>query len=308
MDSARGKFWTIEKAQGAVKAAYFSRVPTVPTDIPEVWLRFSEIRSAITDTEGPIGDRTLSRALKGLVSSGKLRRKVEGRATSYSLVTSRADRFRAFARAEASALESAGGIGGRGDSSEGWAVFGLPESVPKTYAHRLRVACRLHREELLSIVDDVSEEALDAVLKPARRKVPRKVFAAGKRAARKVVKYQLLGTYGLAHSARFWRLIEQLAPGSLQSYRKALFPHAGGEISIPDIITAVGAQVSGKKPEDLRPDVEEQLREMAREMERMSKNFQPIWDALTPKQQDRATRRLQAATAMVANLTSVVHA
>lgn len=302
------KYWTVDKAQGAVKAAYFSKEVAVADDSPATWLRFSEIKRAISETESAIGDRTLSRALRGLVALGQLRRKVHGRVVSYGLVVSKVDLVSAFARAEAATLEAAGNVGGRGDSSEGWAVFGLPEIVPRAYAVRLKKACRSHQEELRSVLEDFSEDALDAVLKPARKKVSRKEFDAGKSAAWKIVEYQLIGTYGLAFSTRFWGVMEKLVPGSLRSYRKGLVPHAGAEISLPQAITALAARISGKRAEELRPEVEKQLQEMVREIDRLSKNFQPLWEALTPRQQERATRRLQAATAMTAGLTSVVHA
>lgn len=302
------RFWSIEKAQGAVKSAYFSREILAPAAASDLWLRYSEIKRAIGFDQGSIGDRTLSRTLNSLVAAGQLTKRTAGRKTQYRLVISRADRLRAFARAEAAGIESASTVGGRGNGLEGWAVFGLPEFVPRKYVSRLRAACRAHREALQGVLEDVCEDAIDAVLTPARRGVSRKSFVAGKKAARGILEYQLLGAYGLAYSARVWGTIEKLVPGTLRAFQKNLSPGSPTVDAIPDTITAVAARLSGRNPEVLRPEVDAGIRKVHRRLVRLSKDFKPLWDALTPREQERAGQRLRAATEMTAALTSIVHA
>ena len=168
MDSNRGKFWTIEKAQGAVKATFFSRSVLTPGGPEKVWLRFTQIRDAVSASEGKIGDRTLSRALKSLLNSRELNRRQEGRASLYALVIPKSAFVIALAHAEGAAVESAGAIGGWGDGSEGWAVFGVPKDVPHKYRGRLRRECLRHQTSLREVLDDVLSEYVDSVLRRPR--------------------------------------------------------------------------------------------------------------------------------------------
>lgn len=302
------RFWTVESAQAAVKAAFFTRGILLPGESPEVWLRFSELRRAVSDTQGPIGDRTLSRALKSLLTSGQMKKRTTGRASQYTIVVSRQDRVKAFARAEAAVIQSAGEVGGRGDSSEGWALFGISDVVPRRFVRRMRAECLAHQDQLREILDDVWEEALGSVLHPARKRVSREVFRKGKRSVPKLLEYQLIGAHGLAYSTRFWGIVEQTIPGSLRSYQRGMFQKSIVDVPISESIAVVAAKLSGKSIEDLRPEIEKEFDRLQRQVQRLATAFTPLWDALTPSERERATRRIQAATLMVASLTSVVHA
>ena len=302
------KFWTIERAQGAIKAAFFSRSILTLGDPEEVWLRFTEIQRAVSVSEGRIGDRTLSRALKALQAAGQLRKRAEGRASLYGLIIQPAEMLKSLARAEGSAVESEGAIGGWGDALEGWAVFGIPEVVPRRFQRRIRRECRRHQEEIRDVLYEIWDECLDAVLKPSQRRVSRSVFSAGREGILKIFEIQLLGVEGFASSSRLWRIVENVAPGTLSSFRKSIAGNQTSEIPIGEGIALLLSNIGAGPIEETRPQVEREMKRVQDRLQRAAVAFTPLWEALTPKEQERAGRRLQATSAMTASLTSVVHA
>ena len=308
MDSKRGKFWTLEKAEGAVKAAFFSRSVLTPGGPEKVWLRFTQIRDAVSAGEGKIGDRTLSRALKSLLNSSQLKKRQEGRASLYGLVIPRSALVNAFARAEGAAVESAGAIGGWGDGSEGWAVFGVPEGVPRKYRGRLKTECLRHQTSLREVLRRCPSEYVNSVLRPARKRLPRKVYKAGEKGILNLLEIQLFGIEGVAYSSRMWQLVEKTVPGTLAAFRKTMLPNISPEIPVGEGIALVLSKLGGVPIEEVRQEVERELGRLQKRAEAAAASVKPLWEALTHAEQERASRRLQAASAMTATLTSVVHA
>ncbi|MGH9917407.1 MAG: hypothetical protein ACRD6W_00830 [Nitrososphaerales archaeon] len=270
-------------------------------------MRFTDIREAISLTEAKIGDRTLSRALRPLLAAGQLRRRAEGKFSYYGLVVQKADAVRAFARAEGAAIESAGTSGGWGDGAEGWAVFGVPPIVPHRFRSRFKRECLRHQGRLRAVLDEVWDEWIDAVLKPARRRVPKGIYVAGEKGILKLLEIQLQGIEGIAYSSRIWQLVEQTVPGTLASFQKSLFPNAASGVPIGEGISLLVSKVSGQPIEEVRTQVEDGLGLVQKRIQMAANAFKPLWDALTVKEQERAGRRLQSASAMTASLTSVVH-
>jgi len=302
------RIWTIERAEGAVKAAFFSRSVLTPDGPEKVWLRFTQIRDAVSANEGKIGDRTLSRTLKSLLSSGQLTRREEGKAALYGLVIPKPALVKAFARAEGAAIESAGAIGGWGDGSEGWAVFGVPESVPHKYRGLLRAECLRHRASLRDVLDDVLSEYIDSVLRPARKRVSRNVYKAGAKGINDLLEIQLLGIEGVTYSSRIWQLVESTVPGTLNAFRKTVIPGVTPEIPLGEGVALVVSKIGGVPIEEVRQEVEKELGQVQKRVEAAAASFKPLWESLTHAEQERASRRLQAASTMTAALTSVVHA
>lgn len=197
MDSERSRFWTIEKAQGAVKASFFSRIIVPRKGDEDLQLRFTQIQQLVSRTEGQIGDRTLSRALAGLVQSGVLQKKVEGKFSLYSLgPTNRSVRVKAFAHAEGAAIDSAGAIGGVGDVARGWGVYGVPDIFSRRLRGRLRKECLRHQESLGRVFDDVWDETIDSILRPVKGRVSGKAFKQGGKAIEELLELQTIGSLG----------------------------------------------------------------------------------------------------------------
>lgn len=302
------RLWTLDRAGEAIRAAFFSRSILSPGGPEETWLRFTQIREAISGSEGHIGDRTLSRALRALVGKGQLRRREEGRATFYSLVITRPVQISAFARAEASSIESAGSIGAWGESFEGWAVFGIPEIVPRKFRARLRAECLRHQIVLRKVLDEVLDDYVESILRPARKRVSAKIYQAGEKGILKLLEIQLVGIEGIAYSSRVWQLVEKTVPGTLAAFQKSMLPNVAPEIPIGEGIAMVVSKLGGLPIEDVRPEVDKELARLQKRVENAAAAVRPLWESLTKAEQERAGRRLQAASAMAATLTSVVHA
>jgi DNA-binding transcriptional ArsR family regulator len=302
------KFWTLDRAGEAIRAAFFSRSILSSGKSEEVWLRFSQLGEAISAAEGRIGDRTLSRALKALVASGQLRRRQEGRATFYRLVLPKSAQISAYARAEGASVESAGSIGAWGEPLEGWAVFGVPEIVPRKYRRQVRAECLRHQTALREVLDDVLNEFVDSVLRPAKKRVHPKVYRAGEKAITRLLEIQLVGVEGIAYSSRLWQLVEHTVPGTLSAYRKSILPNVSPEVSLGEGIALVISKLGGIRLEEVRPEIEKELVRLQRRVDLAAASFKPLWEALTRAEQERAGRRLEAASKMTAAMTSVVHA
>jgi hypothetical protein len=308
MDSQKTRYWTIPKAQVAVKASFFLKEMTSPGVGPDVWLRFTQIREIISRAEGTIGDRTLSRALAGLVASGNLKKKAEGKYSLYSLVRRRADEVKAFARAEAAAIEGGGALGGWGDSSEGWAVFGIPEVIPGRYRSELRKECLRHREELRIVLDEVWDDAVEAILRPSRGRVSRRAFKGGEKGFENLLELEVLGSLGLGYGARFWGIAEGFVPKAPQAFQRTLGLSFAPEATVQERISVFFSKLAGKPVEEIRPAVEKEFARLEKRIRLAAAAAQPLWDSLSLKEKELAGRRLQAASAMTAALTSVVHA
>ena len=308
MDSEKTKYWTIAKAQGAVKASFFSRGFLVSKGVGEVWLRFTEIKQIIAATEGPVGDRTLSRALAGLVGQNRLKKKIEGKFSLYSLVIPWPERVRAFARAEAAAVEGAGSIGGMGDSTEGWAVYGIPDIIPKSYRRRFKKECFRHQEVLREVLYDIWEKCFDAILKPVRKRVSRKIFRDGEKALEYVMEFQMVGSSGLGYAARFWGVVEGTIPGAQRAFQLGAGLTFAPEATFPERVSAIVSWTASRPIEEVRSEVNKEFARLQNRIQKAGLSFKVLWDNLTPREKARAERILQAATVMTACLTSVVHA
>jgi DNA-binding transcriptional ArsR family regulator len=302
------RFWTVDHAGEAIRAAFFSRSILSSGEVGDAQLRFSQIRQAVSTAEVPIGDRTLSRALKELTAKGQLKKRQEGRATFYSLVVPKSTKLTAFARAESASVAFAGSVGAWGDSTEGWAVFGVPEGVPRRYRSRLRAECLRHQASLRDVLDDVLNEYVDSVLRPARKRVSPKLYKAGVKGINDLLEIQLLGIEGVAYTSRIWQLVEKTVPGTMTAFRKSMLPGVSPEIPLGEGISLVVSKLGGVPIEDVRPEVDKELSRLQRRVEAAAASVKPLWDSLTQSERERAGRRLEAASKMIAALTSVVHA
>lgn len=301
------RLWTPEKAEAAVKAAFFSRGVALLGEPEKVWLRFTEIKRVIAFGQSPIGDRTLSRVLASLVEKGHLRKRSEGKFSLYNLVVPLVDGARALGGAEGSAIEAAGKIGGWGDPMVGWAALGIPPVLPRRYRKILRDKCIQHQDALREVLDEVWEEAADAYLAPARRRVPRDVFRAGEKALRDLVEFQAAGAVTLSHSTRFWHIVERAIPGAARSFQHAMLPGIQPEAPISERIALMAATAGGKAVEELRPEVDRELARWEAKVQKAVARTDPLWKALTPKDKARVARRFEVAASMTVNLVSVVH-
>ncbi len=308
LDRERGKFWTLERAQGAIKAAFFSRGLEAFGGGGALWLRFGELRIQVSKNEGPIGDRMLSRALRGLVANGHLLKKREGKASLYSLVISRSDRIKSFARAENAAIETAGTLGGWAEPEEGWSVYGVPEVIPRKYRAQIQKACLEHQAGLREILDSIWEDALASISKPARGRVTQRALRDGVKGLETIAGIQAIAAMGMGYGARLWDVVEKTVPGAAKSLRRGLGLEFSPESPMPERLTQTLSAFSGVPSEEIGPTVDRELARLIARASAAQKATKPMWDALTPTERNRADRRWDAATRMSVLLTTVVHA
>jgi len=303
IDSETGRFWNLERAEGAIKGAFFSEEikPGSSDDDPK--LRFTEIRGLIERNERAIGDRTLSRAISSLVAKNQLKKSGVGKGILYALDIPRSERLRAFARSDSTWVTRSADVGGIGDGEKGYAYYGVPEIFRERYRRRLQRAALGHQAEIREILSDAWDDCAEAIVKPSRGRIPRRVWSVGQRATYRMNRLLLLGSLGQGYAARLWEVLEGTIPGALSTCQKTLGVTFAPETPIHDRISIAIAKVVGVSREEIQPEMEKVMKRMARDGQRT----RPLWEALTPKEQERAGMQVAATVSMTACLTSVVH-
>jgi DNA-binding HxlR family transcriptional regulator len=302
-DSERRKFWTLERAQGAIKAAFFAKEVLTQGSDAEPELRFSELQAFIGANERPIGDRTLSRAISALVGKGRLRKVGTRKSTVYRLESPREERVRAIARSDSSWLERSSQIGGIGDAERGFAFYGVPDVLREEYRPRLQRAALKHQAAIREILFDAWGDCIDAIVKPTRTRLPRAVWVSGRRAVERNTKLLIVGGLGEGIASRLWQTLEGTVPGALQTYQRTLGLSFGPETPMNDRLAIAFAKITGIQRGEIQPQIDRALKRAQADGERS----QPLWEALTPRERERAANRAAAALAMTTSLTSVIH-
>jgi hypothetical protein len=302
-DSGRTKFWTLERAQGAIKAAFFAKEVLSQGSDAEPKLRFSEIQAFIRANERPIGDRTLSRAISTLVEKGHLRKFGTRKSTVYEFETPREERVKAFAKSDSSWLERSALIGGIGDGERGFAFYGVPQVLREEYRPRLQREALRHQAALRQMLFDAWGECIDAIVKPTRTRLPRAVWTKGRRAIERNTRLLIIGGLGQGAAVRLWQTLEGTVPGALQTYQRTLGLSFGPEMPMNDQLGIAFSKITGVQRGEIQPHFDRALKRAMADGERS----QPLWEALTARERERAGNRAAAALAMTTCLTSVVH-
>lgn len=304
MESEEGKRWTLERAEGAVKAALFYRETATLHSSEPARLRFSEIREIVGKREGLISDKTLTAALDALVGKGQIKRDRQGSATFYTLGIPDEEKIRSQARMDANAIERAVQLGGYSQVQEGWAVYGVAPGLPKRVGDKLREEALRHQARLRAILDDLWGEALDAILLPSKKRLKGSVHREGRRALQELVRAHAVGSMSIAYGVRFWQVVEGTVPGAAQAFREGLGVTWAPETPLPQRMSAVISKLADIPLEEIQPEMDK----MMTRIPKLGLAVKPLWESLTPREKERAGRRWGLATAMAMNLTSVVHA
>jgi hypothetical protein len=314
MESVRGKTWTVERLQGAIKATFFARGlelqrAAAGVALPDVALegvsfRYTELKRAIQSFEGPVADRTLSHALSALVADGHLKREERGRAVLYTLTIPRADHIVAFAKSDAGAIENAAAIGGVTDLTDGWAYYGLPEVLKDRLHPRLRRAANAYRKEILDTVDRFIRSVIREAVGKARGRLPPKELRVVERALYDTIQLQATGWLTLSRGALLWSNLETMIPGALKAWQRVLGlpdqPEWDGQWTDGDIEAV--SRALGAPSEKLREVVEKETRKMEKTRPAVERFFK----ALGPEETDRVGRELGEVVVLLGNLTAVV--
>ena len=201
-DSDGARSWTLDRAQAAVRAAFLSK-ELVRGGAPT--LHFTEIRRLISSNERSIGDRTLARALHGMLVAGQLSKNGKGKGTVYSIRMGRSEKVSASAHADAAWIERAAAIGSVGAATEGRVAYGVPSVLGRRVARAVALEIAGHQERIRGIVDSMWKLSEDALLKPVRGRVPTRKWRLGKLAVERMNRVVIEGCRGEGISARLWQ-------------------------------------------------------------------------------------------------------
>lgn len=304
MDSSKG--WTLQRAQGAIEAAFLFREslePAAPDGFRLAQLRFTEIRDIINSRERKIGDRTLARAIDNLLKRGELIRETEGKTILYSLAYPEAGWIRAYARMDSASIERSGELGGVYNVTEGWAVYGIPGHLSREADKMLVGEVRRHKKELDHIVVIEWDKFVDSILTPAKKRLSSEVVDRGRDALSSLTTVNIREALDLAFAIRLWKAIEMGIPTPGSGSKGVMYDWiASSPFSerIPIAFAKIGGAVATKKDQ---AELEKRL-DRAR---RLGLAIKPLWDVLTPKEQEKASEGWLCATTMTARMTSVIH-
>lgn len=302
--SRRAKLWTVGRLENAIRATFFARAMELGRSEEKVRLRYTDIKRSIEASEGPLADRTLSRALAGLVGNSQLSRAPRGREVLYGLTIPRGERVRAFAKSDATAVEASARIGGMGDLTEGWACYGIPPELKDRLRPHLLRSSREVRGVLLGVVNRVAEEVIRSALRSARPRLPRRELQEVEAALRELARSSAVGWLALARGAMFWQNVEAMAPGALGTTRRLL-----GLERVPPEAPEVGEAHVGAWARMLGEPFEEVRERVAVEL-RAAERRQPLIDrlfaALGPGDGEKVMRELDGLLVLVTSLVLVV--
>ncbi len=302
-ESNKRRTWTVPRLQNAIKAAFFGRSVESATSEEEISLRYSDLKSAVSASEGPVADRTLSRALADLVSRGHLQREPRGREVLYRLSIPRVEKLAAFAKSDADAIRFAAQVGGIADLSEGWAYYGIPEFLHERLRGRLRRAGLAHRKAIGEVVDQVVDETLRSVVRRGRGRLSRETLWKVEDGLYATLEPEAIGWLALARGQIVWSNIETLIPGALAAWRRAI----GVEGIIPKGPPTIDSQAQFWSRVLQVPAVE--IRKvLERELKRIER-YRPVLDqffaVLSPEERGLVARDLNGLIVLIANLTAV---
>lgn len=185
----------------------------------------------------------------------------------------------------------------------GYAVYGVPEILLPKYRNRLRKEAIRHQSRMRAILGEVWDDCADSLLRPARGRIPRKVWSAGQAAILRFHRVLVIGTLAQSYAARTWQALEETIPGALGTFQKSLGVTFAPETPVQELIAVIVSKVSGVDRQEVQPYTDRMLKRITKDWERT----RPLWNALTPAERERAERRMAAAVAISATLTSVVH-
>lgn len=212
--------WTMDEATNAVRASFYSRLHE---GVAPESMRYGEIRTVVCETRR-ISDRTLSKALKGLVVEGKLRRREDG---AYEPVFGfeRKDTIEVILSADKMSIEAGASVGLVGSQDQGWTVYGIPPGKPRGLRPKLRRAVDGFQGELDRVLRTEAEEIVKVTIRKARAR-GLSSRDAGSIHRTLVQVFDFWETLRFQHLSSFsWVVImERIAPGFLPHFLRKLFP------------------------------------------------------------------------------------
>jgi DNA-binding transcriptional ArsR family regulator len=303
VDSERPKVWTVPRLQDAITATFFARAVDAGESESAVPLRYKDLKKGLVTTEGPVADRTLSRALSQLVEKGQLRREPQGREVYYHLTISRTERVTAFAKTEADTIRNAARIGGIGDLTEGWAFYGVPDILKDRVKKQLRTAAKRHRVAIEDIIDRTIDQTIHGLTGMARGRLSHKSLMAVGEALHKIFTPTVTGLLVAVRGQMVWSNIEAMIPGALQATRQVFGVSLGAHGGSPlDSAIDVWAKMLRVSPEEIREPI---VKEIAR-LQKYKPTLEQFSNVLSAEENNKVGQAFAGLLMLTANLTSVV--
>ncbi|MCI4335988.1 MAG: hypothetical protein L3K17_02155 [Thermoplasmata archaeon] len=306
MESNRKKIWTIPRLQGAVKATFFARALQDRKDEFDIELRYRDMKAMLSVTEGPVSDRTLSRALAGLVASGHLEKSGVGKKTRYKVVIPRSDLIAAYAKSDSTSITVGSNIGAVGRIDEGWAFYGVPAPLANRLRPILRREASAFRERVAAVLDEFAEGVIHKIVLLARGRLSRKEIRAGEEGLWRMLQQSTLTAMLYFGGSRFWEWIEQTHPGALSLVRRSIGLDALAETgrAVPvDQFVKIWTFLTGIPEEKLRPAFERESKALSRHVAAANR----LIEALPRSRRERALKELGNLTPLGSALTAVIH-
>lgn len=197
------------EAENAVKAAFFKE-PYLTAEASS--LRYKEIKGAICEG-GPISDRTLSKALRGLQERNELLKRDDGR---YELVIEwrRRDQMEIILAADTLSVDAGAAVGIIGNQRGGWTYYGVPLGKPRQLRPRLRRAAIEFQDRINEILSSEANRVVDRTIKKARaRGLPPSDATKIRRILTGIFDYWESLKMDQMDSFAFIQAMEKLAPG-----------------------------------------------------------------------------------------------
>lgn len=307
VESARGRIWSPSRLQNAIKAAFFARAVELGKAESLILLRYSDIKRIIGAGEAPVGDKSLSRALRDLTTKGYLTRREAGREVYYRLKIPRADRVAAFAKSDSTGIQSAAQLGGVGDLTEGWAFYGIPDLARARLKVPFRRAALMFQQEIREAMDHVIERVLSKAFQRARSRLTPRELRQVDRALRHILELQLTGATALIRGELGWRNLETIIPGSLAAWKRKL--------GIPSEVPPIAEGWTDAHSESLAKalgvppsEVKDLVLVEQRKLERAGPLVVKFFRAQGKREAQKLARELDAIVTSAIALTSVVRA
>lgn len=298
MGSERNKIWTVEKAENAAKATFFMRFDAHAGKPPK--LSYTEIKETIAESN-PIGDTTLTRALDALRSKGELGKEGHHKDTRYSLKERpRADLVAVSTSADRMAIENAAqNVGAISDTEDGWAFYGVPAGL----SHRLRPRLRREAWKVQDRVDRILQAEVERFIKRLLRRAKGRLTKGELEAAERGIRYAFdtAEDFRLLSSTFAWTstFLDRVAPGAIGTLT------ASWEKRTKDDSRALLrelAKISGE-PEDR---IENAIKKGLEREQRHQKAGRKLFDALPPRERERAAREFADLAMLSASWCAVV--
>ena len=308
LESNRKKIWTIPRLQGAVKAAFLARALQERRDELDLELRYRDLKSSVSLTEGSVSDSTLSRALTGLVATGHLTKQGTGKTTRYRVRIPRSDLIAAYAKSDGTSIAVGAGIGAVGRIDEGWAFYGIPEPLANRLRPILRREASAFREKVSTVLDNFAAGVIHKIVSQAPGGLSRREIQAGEEGLWQIVQHSALIAMVYFGGSRFWDWIEQTHPGALNLVRRSIgldsvgVPPTGSEIPVNEFIK-VWTFLTGLPEEKLRPAIGREAKALSRHVAAANRLLQ----ALPPSRRDKAQKELGNLAPLGGALTAVIH-